>query len=62
MGRQRNRPQVKGQENFPEELDEMETSNLSDREVNDYKDTEQHEKKYTKAIKKGPVRNKECSI
>ena len=32
MGRQTNRPQMKGQENFPEELDEMEISNLSDRE------------------------------
>ena len=33
MGRQRNRPQMKGQKNSPkEELDEMEASNLSDRE------------------------------
>ena len=33
MGRQRNRPQMKEQENSPEEeLDEMEASNLSDRE------------------------------
>ena len=33
MGRQRNRPQIKEQENSPEEeLDEMEASNLSDRE------------------------------
>ena len=32
MGRQRNRPQMKEQENFPEELDEMEVSNLSDRD------------------------------
>ena len=32
MGRQRNRPQAKEQENSPEELDEMEASNLSDRE------------------------------
>ena len=31
MGRQRNRPQVKEQENSPEALDEMEASNLSDR-------------------------------
>ena len=29
MGRQRNRPQMKEQENSPEELDEMEASNLS---------------------------------
>ena len=33
MGRQRNRPQMKEQENSPEEeIDEMEASNLSDRE------------------------------
>ena len=32
MGRQRNRPQMKEQENSSEELDEMEASNLSDRE------------------------------
>ena len=32
MGRQRNRLQMKEQENFPEELDEMKASNLSDRE------------------------------
>ena len=31
MGRQRNTPQMKEQENSPEELDEMETSNLPDR-------------------------------
>ena len=31
MGRQRNRPQTKEQENSPEDLDEMEASNLSDR-------------------------------
>ena len=30
MGRQRNRPQMKEQENSPEEPDEMEASNLSD--------------------------------
>ena len=30
MGRQRNRSQREEQENSPEELDEMETSNLSD--------------------------------
>ena len=34
MGRQRNRPQMKEQENSQEEeLDEMEASNLSDREL-----------------------------
>ena len=34
MERQRNRPQMKEQQNFPEgELDEMEASNLSDREL-----------------------------
>ena len=32
MRRQRNRPQMKEQENSPEELDEMEAGNLSDRE------------------------------
>ena len=32
MGRQRNRPQKKEQVNSTEELDEMEASNLSDRE------------------------------
>ena len=33
MGRQRSRPQMKEQENFPgEELGEMEAINLSDRE------------------------------
>ena len=33
MGKQRNRPQMKEEENSPEEeLDEMETSNLSGRE------------------------------
>ena len=32
MRRQRNRPQVKEQENSPEKLDEMHTSNLSHRE------------------------------
>ena len=31
MGRQRIRPQMKKQEYCPEELDEMETNNLSDR-------------------------------
>ena len=45
MGRQMNRPQMKEQENFPEELDEMEVSNLSDREFKDYKDAQQHEKR-----------------
>ena len=33
MGRQRNRPQMK-EENSPEEPDEMEADNLSDREFN----------------------------
>ena len=33
MGRQRNRPQMKEQENSPEELSEMEARNLSDREI-----------------------------
>ena len=30
IGRQRNQPQIKEQENSPEELNEMEASNLSD--------------------------------
>ena len=34
MGRQRNRPRMKEQENSPEELDEMEASNVSDKEYN----------------------------
>ena len=64
MGRQRNRPQMKEQENSPEELDEMEASNLSDREfrvmiirvLNSMK-------KDIETIKKDqPVRNKECNI
>ena len=42
MERQRNMYQMKEQENFPEELDEMEVSNLSYREFNDYKNTQQH--------------------
>ena len=32
MGGRRNRPQMKERQNSPEELDEMEASNLSDRE------------------------------
>ena len=47
MGRQRNRPQMKQQENSPEEeLDEMEAGNLSDRvQSKDFKDIQQHKKK-----------------
>ena len=62
MGRQRNRPQMKQQENSPEEeLDEMEAGNLSDRvQSNDYRDTQQHEKRH-RNHKKGPVRSKECN-
>ena len=64
MGRQRNKLQMKEQENFSEEdLDEMEERNLSDKRVssNDYKNTLQHEKRH-RNHKKGPVRNKEYSI
>ena len=47
MGRQRNRSQMKEQENPPgEELNKLEASNLSDKvQSNDYKDAQQHEKK-----------------
>ena len=61
MGRQRNRPQIKEQENSPgEELDEMEASNLSDslmiiRIFNSMKED-------TESIKKERVINKECNI
>ena len=64
MGRQRHKLQMKEQENFSEEdLDEMEESNLSDKRVssNDYKYTQQHEKRH-RNYEKGPVRNKECNI
>ena len=38
---------MKEQENSPEELDEMEASNLSDKvQSNDYKETQQHEKRH----------------
>ena len=63
MGRQRNRPLMEEQVNVPEELGEMKTSNLSDREVrvmiirilNSMK-------KRHRNHKKGPVRNKEGNI
>ena len=63
MGRQRNRPLMEEQVNVPEELGEMKTSNLSDREVrvmiirilNSMKTKHRNHKK-------GPIRNKECSI
>ena len=62
MGRQRNRSQMKEQENSPEELDEMEASNLSDRvQSNDYQETQQHKKRH-RNHKKGPIRNEECNI
>ena len=64
MGRQRNKLQMKEQENFSEEdLDEMEESNLSDKRVssNDYKDTQQHEKDM-ETTKKGPVGNKGYNV
>ena len=64
MGRQRNRHQMKEQENPPkEELNEMEVSNLSDvefkimivRMLNGVK-------KDIEPIKKGPIRNEEHNI
>ena len=66
MGRQRNRPQKKEQENYlEEELDEMKVSNLSDRKfrviiiriLNSMKRDKE-------TIKKGhlTVINKECNI
>ena len=63
MERQRNRPPMKGQENFPEELDEMEVSNLLDREfrvmiMGIFKSM----KKIHRNHRKGSVRNKECNI
>ena len=50
---------MKEQENSPDEdLDEMEASNLSHRvQSDDYKDTQQHEKRH-RNNKIGPVRNK----
>ena len=57
MVRQRNRRQVKEQENSPEEeLDEMEASNLSDREFR-----VMIMKKRYRNHKKVPVENKECN-
>ena len=60
MGRQRNRPQMKEQENSPEELDEMKASNLADREfkvmiirtLNSMKEDIETIKKYQSEIKK----------
>ena len=63
MGRQRNTPQMKEPGNsLEEELYDMETSNLSDREfrvmiIRKLKHVKRH-----RNHKKGPVRNKECSI
>ena len=52
MGDEETGSQVKKQENSPEELNEMEVSNLSDRvQSNDYKDAQQH-KKNIETIKK----------
>ena len=65
MGRQRNRLQTKERESSPEELDETEASNLSDREfrVMIIRIFNSMEKKKThRNHKKGPVRNKECNI
>ena len=62
MGRQRNRPQMKEQEDSPKELGEMKTSNLSDREFRVI--IVRILKRMKKDIEtiKGPVRNKECNI
>ena len=63
MERQRNRPQMKGQENFPEEKDEMEASNLSDRKFTVMIIRISIAwKKNTNNLKKGTVRNKEFNI
>ena len=53
MESQRNRPQMKQQVNFPGEVDEVEATNLLDREFRVMiKDTQQHEKKTEKPQKK----------
>ena len=58
MGRQRNRPQMKEQENSPEEELMKQRQAIYHRvQSNDYKDIQQHEKR-RKHHKKGPVRNK----
>ena len=46
---------MSGQENFPEELNEMETNNLSDAgfKSNNYKDAQQHEKRHRKKDQSG---------
>ena len=57
MGRQRNRPQVKEQENFPGELHEMQLSNFSEfrvmitRVLNSMKEDIEVIKKYQSEIK-----------
>ena len=64
MKRQINRPQIKEQENPPEEeLNEMEESNLSDIEfrVMIIRILNSMKKRHTNH-KKGPVRSKECNI
>ena len=64
MGRQRNRPQMKDQENSSgEELNEMEASNLSDTEFRAMIiSIPSSMKKIHRNRKKGPVKNKECNI
>ena len=53
---------MKEKKNSPEEVNEMEASNLSERILtNDYKNTQQHEKMH-RNHSKGPGRNKECNI
>ena len=64
MQRQRNRPQMKEQENSTvEKIDEVEASNLSDREfrVMIIRILNSMKKKH-RNHKKGLVRNKECYI
>ena len=63
MGRQRNRPQMKKQDNSPEELDEMKASNLSGREFRVMIiRIDNSMKKRHRNFKKGLIRNKKCNI
>ena len=61
--RQRNRLQMKEQENPSEELNERKASNLSDREFRVMITRIFNSmKKDIETINRGPVRNKECNI
>ena len=63
MGSQKNRPQMKKQESFPEEeLHKMKASNLSDIKFKVMIISILNSMKKDMETKKGPVRNKECSI